>query len=1255
MNYVGVLSLPVEPLGSGEGLIGIDHRVRYGPCRRAAEVDATWLAQSEKQLLMDGPVAPPIVNLACLTFLALASENKLSVWHVMVKAVIEKLFSSGMAFHGFDEMDLEKDIKALLPEVADIIQQVGDLFPDRQSAFWFGLAAASPALETMASPEIQDWLTQRCRQSNPSVMGEAHMRFLHSLSTRILEDIHTMNDFVDIQKRVLPLLVPFAPDPQIIERIDKLCPLDGYKIAENVTVLRPDVPLRSLGAIYSHMIDEDGNLVNIDELLEPLLVMRLLCAPQKALNIWDEFRRFKADYKNALPSSELNTPFVSDTLPIKSTAHLLQIMGHTDSAWQIIRGHDSPFTAIEYWGLFPYLSRNLIPQFIDWVTTGNQEFTDVDVVKNVLQAIDPDQRKAYLAKLLGSSSVDRSLKIPLVELAVHHDLEEEVLAYLRESNQPEYLPCLRWIENVSHCNIEAATQMWTEISHFSRSRGADFVDELSEQLDQKLCDWLTVTGLQSGKALSILGDIGNYFPFTRSTLIATMLCQGWDRAGLEPLITFDTIEELHGLLVAVHGHVLPDWCEPVLYRFFRDFLQHPSLVSKAQDLQLATTLIFSPIWTSADCKAASELLVQALTMVEETAINDSDKLQYQALKLIAAAIDTAVATDMGVAATEKDSPLPLMIADVAAVNPKRAWKLLCAIPNPDIRNEQSAAFVSPGLRVDVQWTVETLLPNVNPENADNFIREVLAYTNAEQWPTVSALVWKAVESIPAGEANYLADKHITALIRYAPEMGAALLFKDPTTPLRWVEFLHGCIEKGHCTELFDCLVPFSGDRFLDSITALDNTIKYDKLDFRQEFEWILDIIIDVSGGDIPSMQEKLIEDLYQALQNIVKKRNSLDLTGDILEILAEHAPARALTWLDNLDYNSDNLDDVLTTILTKAPELFEQISRNWLQSLEEFERSRIMCNALAHQSLDIAFAHLTKHDIDSVDFVYEWLKAQKTDINDFDQLMSILKTDAYSENFEAKKFECLCLALSNPLNNDPAVRSAWLLQGLDALGSGRFVLFKNDIMEFELAGETFFIGTKNPLSVLYGAAPKQVEDLFCKMALGVSPEYIKKLVNILNDIREYSIPHLLRWSTDWVFENLSELTRQPWWRDISVDDISDVFEKIPAHKTVQLIGVFESGYGLKNTLDGVLQKVASADEMQQAFMILITDILQQHGDQAEEILELCLKHGDRVGLPVVDMMLDWMGQLQTVKFSCLVIYLTRVFVQLLTLVSLFPV
>lgn len=1203
-------------------------------CRRAAEVDAAWLAQAEQQLLLDGLMAPPIVNLACLAFLALASGNKQSAWHAMLTAAIEKILSAGAAFHGFDEMDLEDHIKTLLPAVAEILHQVGDLFPDRQSAFWFGLAAASPALETMTSPEIQNWLTQRLRQTRTSEMGEAHIRFLDSLSTRIIEDIHTIDNRGDIQKIVLPLLVPFAPDPQVIHQIDSLCPVNEYyKTTETLTVLRPGLSLYSLGTIYLHMIDEDGNHINLDELLEPLLVMHLLRGPEKALEFWEDFRQFHAECKNTHPSSESNPPNTYDTVPVNLSAHLLQITGHQESAWQIIRGHDSPFKATEYWGLFPYLSKNLVPQFIDWLVTGNQNFSDVDIVKNVLQAVDPDQRKAGLGILLESPSVGRRLKTTLIEPALRNDLETAVAALLRESKQPEYPPCLRWIEHVSHRSIEAAEQMWEKLNRFSRSRGAAFVDDLSERLDRKLSEWLTTTELQTDKAMSILANSGKRFSYTRSSLIASMLRQGWDRSGLEPLIVFESIGELYGLFVAIRGHALPDWCVPVLYRYYLELLQHPSLVKKAQDMQPATMLIFSPIWTTAERQEVGELLVTALTMLEETAINDSKKAHYRGLKLLAAAIDTAAATRMGVAATEKDSPLPLMIAEVATVDPKQAWKLLCTIPNPDIRNKQAAAFVAPGLRVDVPWTIETLIPFVNTENAENFLREVLTYTNPEQWPTVSVLAWKAVENIPAREAHHLPDEHIAILIRHAPEIGAALLFKDPAAPLRWVDFLHGCRDESHCAELFDRLLPFSADRLVDSITALGDTIKYDKSDFRQGFEWILDILIAICATEMSSMQETVVESLYQTLLNMVKERNSPDLTGDILEILAERAPDRTLTWLDSLDYKGDSLYDVLTTILTKAPEHFELISRTWLQSIEGFEGSRVMCKALAHQTLDTAFAHITKHDIDTDDFVYEWLKAQQTDTKSFDQLMSMLKTDTYSKNIAAKRFECLCLALSNPLNSEPAVRNTWLAQSIDALRSGRFVHFKNDIMEFELAGETFFIGDKNPLSVLYGAAPKQVEELFRRMAMDVSPENTVKLAKTLNEIREYSIPHLFRWSTDWVFEHLSELTSQPWWTNTyaSVDDISDVLDKIPAHKAVQLVGVFESGDGLKNELDRALQKVASAEEMQQTVMILINDMLQQHADQAPEILELCLKHGERLGLPVLDMMLDWMGQLQTVE------------------------
>ncbi len=269
-------------------------------CWSAAGVDgdAASVDVAEERFIAGGADLSAVATLACLGLLSRARRiygpEGSDRWRPLVLEQIDGVGGAVSVATIEDGDELEKDAERLMPLAGSILREVEPFFPDRMAAFWFSMAAASPALEAMLDPRVQDWIRRRVDGSGGTEQDPVLRQVVERLGAKVMEKLSHSNDRDDIQRLVLPLLFSLLDDDDVAGRIKAHSPFERLAFHRGEFLcLYPGGPDR-LVPLWPWLVDEDGDPV-VSSLMEEWLRWRITADPEPGTEILSELPKVDDD------------------------------------------------------------------------------------------------------------------------------------------------------------------------------------------------------------------------------------------------------------------------------------------------------------------------------------------------------------------------------------------------------------------------------------------------------------------------------------------------------------------------------------------------------------------------------------------------------------------------------------------------------------------------------------------------------------------------------------------------------------------------------------------------------------------------------------------------------------------------------------------------------------------------------------------------------------------------------------------------
>ena len=263
-------------------------------CQAVISGDPEALDRAEKYFISQCAHFPIICNLASMAFLSLARQKQTSednFWQDILLDIFSELEESADVFRIIDDdtEDLEKQFKILAPRAGKIMQEIGYLFPDRKSAFWFAMAAASPALRMIINPEIQKWVHSKIEESSTREIPLELKPLSEAVKKGLPEYLQYNSDRDDIQKLILPVFFCFLDQDIFQDKVKTQAPIERpYSLIEVLPMINPDLDVSLLETLYPYLFSKDGDMIDFDDLLKSKIMCTAFQNPAMAHQLWKE-------------------------------------------------------------------------------------------------------------------------------------------------------------------------------------------------------------------------------------------------------------------------------------------------------------------------------------------------------------------------------------------------------------------------------------------------------------------------------------------------------------------------------------------------------------------------------------------------------------------------------------------------------------------------------------------------------------------------------------------------------------------------------------------------------------------------------------------------------------------------------------------------------------------------------------------------------------------------------------------------------
>jgi len=354
--------------------------------------------------------------------------------------------------------------------------------------------------------------------------------------------------------------------------------------------------------------------------------------------------------------------------------------------------------------------------------------------------------------------------------------------------------------------------------------------------------------------------------------------------------------------------------------------------------------------------------------------------------------------------------------------------------------------------------------------------------------------------------------------------------------------------------------------------------------------WPIAKAVTTLATDGSDLAARLLEEL---METVVYGEDGGVEFGRALTALAKVRPELAWRWLNEQRRTSMSCHEVVEAFLAEHPERASEAA--WLLDVEGFvykARARLM----AEYELAAALSMAEEKSLHTAEFVRQFAAHGAVD---FEGLLSLARWG------DVALVEVLAASLANPRLSDDAREQAIDL-GVSSVGDLTFEpSVWSDVAEVSEVRDDGERLSVRSVSALYAAAPDRFESVLRQRAAPLDEPLASKVMGWLNKVRLEAVPTLAEWAPEFLFANLDEWSRQPWWQP-------GLEGGIPLLDPPQALRLAAYGW-MKPTPDavrGILARARDADEVRACLRELLSEYVSRHPDALVEVLTICVEYAD---------------------------------------------
>lgn len=276
LQWLALQSIPVQIIGSA--------------CRASLSGDADEVTKAEEMFREDCGHASFKCLFFSLAFLSLARIKMRAAdnpWQTILWNSISELTTSADVVRmtrGDDQM--EEEFKTMLPKAGRILQEIGHLFPDTSSSFWFAMAASSRALEVMLDPRLHEWIRTEVQGLSANDLPPEVQQMSETVKHKLREWLDNNSGRDDVQGLILPACFSFLDQEMFREKIKAQPPIEGFSLCSNLMLINPEPDYAIVETLYPFLYDKDGDIVDINDMLKTAIVQTAFKDPARAYTLW---------------------------------------------------------------------------------------------------------------------------------------------------------------------------------------------------------------------------------------------------------------------------------------------------------------------------------------------------------------------------------------------------------------------------------------------------------------------------------------------------------------------------------------------------------------------------------------------------------------------------------------------------------------------------------------------------------------------------------------------------------------------------------------------------------------------------------------------------------------------------------------------------------------------------------------------------------------------------------------------------------
>lgn len=274
-----------------------------------------------------------ICNLSALSMLTIAYKRSKSLkkncWEEILLQAVNSIEEYGNSSRIMDncEEKFERELEMLIPQATQYFPEVAHMFSDPASAFCFTVAAATPALECMISPEIRAWMRSKLLEQESTLLQTQNPVF-QALKQKLYQ--HLKEHFrYNIHELLFPILFSLLDNNAICEKIKLIMPLNFSFKEEYFSLLNPDFSVSQFEKLYPWLINKWGSIVDVNKTLQGFIEFTAMDNSVRAYEIWQKL--YEVDRK----AIEINKEILN------SSSENLDLECIQDS-WEIGEAFDEP-------------------------------------------------------------------------------------------------------------------------------------------------------------------------------------------------------------------------------------------------------------------------------------------------------------------------------------------------------------------------------------------------------------------------------------------------------------------------------------------------------------------------------------------------------------------------------------------------------------------------------------------------------------------------------------------------------------------------------------------------------------------------------------------------------------------------------------------------------------------------------------------------------------------------------------------------